>query len=69
MAVRGVEGSRNVPVPISHVNHARGQTKARAVKPLATAQQPARPNANQIRIGKTAPAIHQSVGTQLDIKA
>jgi hypothetical protein len=69
MAVRGVEGPGNVPVPINHVNHARRQTKAPAVKPLAIAQQAQKPNANEIKIGKTAPGIHQGVGTQLDIKA
>jgi len=69
MAVRGVEGPRNVPVPINHVHHARGQTKAPAVKPVAITQQAQKPNANQIKIGKTAPGTHQGVGTQLDIKA
>jgi hypothetical protein len=69
MAVRGVQGPGNVPVPINHVNHARGKTKAPAVKRLAVAQQAQKPNANQIKIGKTVPGIHQGVGTQLDIKA
>jgi hypothetical protein len=66
MAVRGVGGSNNTPVPI---NRSHGQTKALTVKPRANVRRTQQPNAHQVKIDKTAPVRPQGVGARLDIKA
>ena len=68
MAVHGVGGSSNRPVPIN-VNSTHGKTKVSTVKPRANLQPTQQPNTNEVKIGKTPAARQQGVGTRLDIKA
>ena len=68
MAVHGVGGSTNTPVPMN-INSTHGKTKASAVKPRANLQPTQQPNANEVKIAKTPVARQQGVGTRLDIKA